>query len=288
MSLFYFLHEFIPRPILVQIGAIAIRWYGFLIVLSFILGVFLLFYFSSRLHLRQDEKCAETLKSFFQKPDNVYDLIMALALGGIVGARLWVVFIVDWEYYREHLFDIFKLWQGGMAIHGALLGGAIALLIFARKKKAPVTALADLLVPALALGQAIGRWGNYFNQELFGWPTGAPWSIPIDPVNRPASFIGYGYFHPVFLYESALDFILFLVLFFIIRRGRYRAGRPIIFYLLGYAYIRFMVEFLRLDPTPELWGLRLPQWVSIIIFAIAIAALWRGEKAKKRENRSIA
>lgn len=129
--------------------------------------------------------------------------------------------------------------------------------------------LTDLLVAPLVLGQAIGRWGNYFNQELFGRPTNLPWGIPIDAVNRPVQFAGDKYFQPTFLYESILDLILFFILFIIVRK-KATQGVLTMTYLISYGVIRFALEFMRTDTTPIIWGLRLPQWASLGLIVVSV------------------
>lgn len=215
------------------------------------------------------------------KPDDVYDLAFWLMLGGIIGARLYDVLFVDWAYYRENLLAIYKIWEGGLAIHGAIIGGAVALIVWSRKKKISPWLLADLLVAPLALGQAIGRWGNYFNQELFGRPTGLPWGVPIDEINRPAGFGDHLYFHPTFLYESILNLVLFAGLI-LVGRKNFGRGTATTIYLFGYGVIRFVLEFVRIDETPLIWGLRLPQWVSLglIIGSVVAWIMMRRQKQK--------
>ena len=216
------------------------------------------------------------------KSDDVYDLAFWLVIAGIVGARLYEVFFIDWDYYKNNLSAIFKIWQGGLAIHGAIIAGLIVLWFWAKKKKFSFWRLTDWLAAPLALGQAIGRWGNYFNQELFGPPTNLPWGIPISQANRPAPFIDTQYFHPAFFYESILDLVLFLIIIWAIKRG-YRTGWATVIYFLGYGLIRFFMEFIRIDETPQIFGLRLPQLASLLIIWAAIfiwAFLLRGNNKK--------
>ena len=270
-----FFHSFNPHPILFQYGFITVRWYGFLIALALLLGVLLSVYLGKK-------------RGF--KTDDVLDFVLWAALGGIVGARIYAVFL-DFSYYRENFWAIFKIWEGGLAIHGAILGGLIVLFNWSRIKKISFWSISDLLAPALALGQAIGRWGNYFNQELFGWPTSLSWGIPIDLQNRPLQFLASEYFQPAFLYESILDFILFLILFFVLVfplltkegvRGRFiRPGLATLLYLAGYSVIRFLMEFVRIDKTAVFGGLRWPQWVSLVIFIVVLfLVIFKNYKSK--------
>lgn len=217
------------------------------------------------------------------KKEKIIDLGLWLILGGAIGARVYHVFL-ELPFYLKHPLNIFKVWQGGLAIHGAIIAGLIIIWVFAKKNKIDFWLLASIIAPGLALGQAIGRWGNYFNQELFGRPTNLPWGIPIDFVNRPVEFISKEFFHPTFLYESLGNFVVFVILIFIhyliIRRkitSYHRYGGTgkllVISYLFLYSALRFSLEFIRLDPTPEFLGLRWPQVVSLIIIVLSLIIL---------------
>lgn len=258
-----FLHYFSPQPILFQYGFFTVRWYGFLIALAFVLGVCLLVFLAKKRGL---------------KADDIYDLSFGLALGGVLGARLAEVFFYGWDYYQKNPGEIFKIWHGGMSIHGAILGGVCFLFFWAKKKKISFWLLADLLAPALALGQSLGRWGNYFNQELFGWPTNLPWGIPIELANRPPEFLNFQYFQPVFLYESIFNLILFLILWLLILKKNLKSGQVFVFYLLGYGLIRFVMEFIRVDFQPVFVGLRMGQWLSLAVIFISLAIFFKTRK----------
>jgi phosphatidylglycerol:prolipoprotein diacylglycerol transferase len=156
---------------------------------------------------------------------------------------------------------------------------------------------ADLIAPGLALGQAIGRWGNYFNQENFGWPTNLPWGIPIDVINRPLAYLNFQYFQPTFLYESGLDVVNFGVLvglFWWIKNREQKSenrnqskGIGLIFlvYLVNYSLIRIGMEFLRVDVTPMVWGVRWPIWVSGAVAILALVGLiWKMQAGKKQKT----
>ena len=205
--------------------------------------------------------------------DQIYDLAFWSVLGGIIGARLYEVFVLNWSYYAANLSAIVKIWEGGLAIHGAIIGGAIVVWLWARVNRQNFWQLVDLIAVAMPLGQTIGRWGNYFNQELFGYPTTWPIGLPIAKQFRPAGFESFSYFQPTFLYESLLNLILFLILLFIFQKIKTRNGTIFSFYLLGYAAIRFLMEFFRLDPTPMLGPLRWPQFISLLIFFLALILL---------------
>jgi len=220
-------------------------------------------------------------RAYHLKKDLILDLSFWLIIGSLIGARIYEVFL-EFPYYSQNPGAIIKIWQGGLAIHGAILAGLIITAIFARQKKISFWLLTALIVPGLALGQAIGRWGNYFNQELFGLPTNLPWGIPIDIINRPLQYIGQRFFHPTFLYESLGDFLIFLVLLLIhviiinkrqgglLSLSRRQAVRLTTAYLFLYSLLRFNLEFIKIDPTPTFFNWRWPQIISLIIAAIAL------------------
>jgi phosphatidylglycerol:prolipoprotein diacylglycerol transferase len=178
------------------------------------------------------------------------------------------------------------IWHGGIAIHGALIGGTLATVLFCRWRRQRFWPLVDVLMPAVALGQAIGRWGNFFNSEAFGLPTDLPWKLTIPPSRRPEEFIDQATFHPTFLYESLWNLgvcALLLVLFRQASRGRLElpAGALTCIYLMAYSCGRFWIEGLRLDPLclfsqPPFCsgGLRMAQLVSLLLMALGGLGLW--------------
>lgn len=242
-----FLHSYHPVRIALTIGGFTIYWYGIFYVIAIVAGLFL-----TRWLARKKNLDASWL----------IDLATLLFVAGLIGARLWYVALIEPQYFLTHPLDAFKIWQGGLAIHGGIAGALVALSWWIKRHNLSLLDLTDLLVPALALGQAIGRWGNYFNQELFGKPTTLPWGIPIDPINRIPPFLDADYFHPTFLYESIGDLLIALILIFSPRRFR-KSGRVTFLYLVLYSVLRFALEFIRIDPAPTFSGLRFPQWVSL-------------------------
>lgn len=264
-----FLHSNNPQSIFLNLGPLSIHWYGVFIVLAIASALFLTIFLAKKHKI---------------SVDLIIDLAFWLILGGIIGARFYEL-IIDFGYYRHNFFAIFKIWQGGLSIHGALILGTVVLFLFLKinSKKYDIKffdlfwKLLAIIVPGMALGQAIGRWGNYFNQELFGLPSNMPWSIPIDILHRPLEYISYDYFQPTFLYESMGNFLIFLILLsiyiFILKfkkLNRAIAMRIVSLYLFLYSLLRFSLEFIRLDETLVLWGWRWPQIISIIIITVAI------------------
>jgi phosphatidylglycerol:prolipoprotein diacylglycerol transferase len=250
-----------PGPIIVEIGPIALRWYGLLIASALLIGVTLSQYLAQRRRLN---------------PDLIGDLAIWLVLGAIPCARLYYV-AFEWENYAQDPARILAIWQGGIAIHGAILGGTLASLIFAKLQKVSFWQLADVVAPSLILGQAIGRWGNFFNSEAFGSPTDLPWKLYIPPENRPPGFAAYEYFHPTFLYESLWNlgtFVLLLILFFRGLKGKppLKAGTIFLVYMVAYSSGRVWIEGLRTDSL-MLGPLRIAQIVSLMGIALGLVGL---------------
>ncbi len=184
-------------------------------------------------------------------------------VAGLVGARLYHV-ATQWDYYKDHKSEIPKMWEGGMAIYGGLMAGTAVGAVLARRAGLPIAPLLDAAAIGLPLAQAVGRWGNYANQELFGKPTDKPWGLQVDPEHRPAEYKDRNSFHPTFLYESLWNAGLAVGTFALSKTWK---GRPpgMLFatYLGGYAVGRFIVEGIRTDPSKEAGGLRTNQWTSL-------------------------
>ncbi|MFA6228402.1 MAG: prolipoprotein diacylglyceryl transferase [Patescibacteria group bacterium] len=250
-----FIHYFTPGRIVFSFGPINIYWYGLIIASAILLCLAVAVY----LLRRQGDKS-----------DDIYELAFWAVIGAVIGARLYDVLVVDWAYFSRHPQAIIAVWQGGMAIHGAIIGGILFLLFWCWRKKRSVWPWLDLSAVVLPLGQALGRWGNYFNQELFGRPTGLPWGIPIPASLRPEQYSSSQYFQPLFLYESLLSLCLFLLLFFSFKKRLFRSGQYLALYLAGYGLIRFIMEFLRFDATAMIFGFRFPQVFSVALIIIGL------------------
>ena len=279
--MFEFLHSYPPSPILLSAGYITVRWYGFFIGIATILSLFV---------------AIQTGKRNGVSTNTIIDISFWLIVWGIVGARSYHV-LNEMEFYISNPVAIFKIWRGGLAIHGALLAGVFVLIRYAKRLTlVPQNALQntltllDVFAPALLLGQAIGRIGNYFNQELFGLPSLLPWSIPISPEYRPQGFEDVSYFHPTFLYESLWDITGFIILLVMLRAGlkskgrSQKRGRIFASYLVIYSTGRMFTEFLRIDTTPHLLGIRLPFLVSIALMVTGIlflCILWKKQNRDK-------
>lgn len=259
--------------------SISVRYYGIIIMLGIVAGGLL---------------SAWELKRLGRDPQMVGDLIGWLVVGGVVGARLWHVFTPSPSalvpdplsgkminpYFaggRVHLLDILTIWEGGLGIPGAVIGGLIALFFFCRKYHQSFAFWVDIGAPALALGQAIGRWGNFFNQELYGAPTDLPWRLYISPDRRLAGFLNVEYYHPLFLYESLWNLANMFLLLWLRRRfaERLKPGDVFLVYLITYPTGRFLLDFLRLDAS-QVGGININQTImGVVVICAAAALLWR-------------
>ena len=246
-----FLHNFHPQAVVLVLGPLNIYWYGLLVVLGMAVGIGVAMMLA---------------KKYGIPSERVIDLSFWLIIFGLLGARLYDDFL-NFSYYWQHPAQILAIWQGGLAIHGAIIAGLITVFFWAKKKD--LLLWLAILAPAVAIGQAIGRFGNYFNQELFGLPTNIPWGIPIDLINRPNQYISFEYFHPTFLYESLGCLFIFIILLLLHYRLKSTWTKKnlliVLSYLCLYSVLRFSLEFLRIDETPLFLSWRWPQIISIII-----------------------
>jgi phosphatidylglycerol:prolipoprotein diacylglycerol transferase len=256
--------------LLFQLGPFSLRWYGLLIAVAVLLGLLL----ATRLGRQRGID-----------PALISDLLPILVLAAVVGARSYYV-LFEWRQYQLNWLDALAVWRGGIAIHGALLGGTIAVILYARWRRIPFWQLLDVLVPSVALGQAIGRWGNFFNSEAFGLPTNLPWKLTIPFASRPVEFLDQSTFHPTFLYESLWNLgvlTLLLVLFQRANQGKLNlpAGALSCVYLMAYSTGRLWIEGLRIDPLCLIGmppfcdgGLRMAQLMSLLLIALGGLGLW--------------
>jgi len=218
-----------------------------------------------------------------EKKEQTWDLMIWLIVGGIVGARLWHVFTpspslvasgIDTWYYLTHPLEMLNTRNGGLGIPGAIIGGVIALYFFTRRNQLPFGTWLDISSFGLALGQAIGRWGNYVNQELYGAPTNLPWKIYIDPAHRISGFLEKEYYHPLFLYESLWNLLNLAILLTLYRfaKRKMKTGDYFLVYLLNYSLGRFLLDFIRLDAS-KVGGINANQTLMAVVFVISALGL---------------
>jgi phosphatidylglycerol---prolipoprotein diacylglyceryl transferase len=276
--MFNFLHTFQPNPILLELGPVKIHWYGFLMVLGGLIGLAVV--------LR--------LIKFYQiKKEVFFDLAFYWAIFCVIGGRIYYV-LYSWSYYKDNLIDVFKIWEGGLAVHGVMIGAFLSTYFYCRKNKLNFWLIADLAVVGLVIAQVVGRVGNYFNQEIFGLPTDSAWGIPIDFAKRPPKYASSEYFHPTFLYESFFNLIIFCDLlgwhFLRIKKQPKFLFNGAIFcyYIFAYSVLRFFLEFLRIDQSPYVFGVRWAQLFSVILMvgaAVCYMILFRKTKIEDNPDR---
>ncbi|MDO5047242.1 MAG: prolipoprotein diacylglyceryl transferase [Anaerococcus sp.] len=245
--------EFNIDPVAISILGIDIYWYAIIIISGIIIA-------------------AQFAKKEFVRrglgEDLIYDILFVILPAGIIGARFWYV-LFEWDFYRANPSQILNFRAGGLAIHGGVVFGLIALVIYQRFKKIPLIDLTDVIVPSLALAQAIGRWGNFVNAEAHGGPTDLPWGIIIDGVKV----------HPTFLYESLGDFLIFLFLINF-RKKNPDKGKITSIYFISYGILRFLVEGLRTDSL-YIGGFRTAQLMSLFYILGGIFLFIWANKEKK-------
>jgi prolipoprotein diacylglyceryl transferase len=214
-------------------------------------------------------------------PADISSLATWAVPAGVVGARGWHV-LTDWQTFRGRWWEVVAIWEGGLGIPGGLLVGVAVGVHVARRRGLPVGRLLDAVAPAIPIAQAVGRLGNWFNQELYGRPTDLPWGLEIDPEERPARFVGEDTFHPTFLYEALWNLALAGLLVRVGRRFRLRDGQLFVLYVGGYALGRLWVEALRVDPASRLLGLRVNIWTSVAALAAAVVVVIARSRSSRR------
>lgn len=231
------------NPTAFTIFGIDIKWYGILIATGALLGVLM------------GDKLA---KEESLKENIVSDFILIGIIPSVIGARIYYV-IFEWSYYKDHINEIFAIRNGGLAIYGAIITGLIIAYIYSNKKNVEFFKLIDVMSPGLALGQGIGRWGNFINMEAHGGPTDLPWGIMVDGVKV----------HPTFLYESIVDISLALFLYFYLSKHKKFDGQMIAVYGIVYGIGRFFIEGMRTDSL-YIGGIRVSQLVSLVFIVLGI------------------
>ncbi|MCH1435038.1 MAG: prolipoprotein diacylglyceryl transferase [Acidimicrobiales bacterium] len=250
-----------PSQSVIELGPLTIRAYGLMIALGVVAAVMV----SQR---RWAARGGD--------PEDIATIAMWAVPAGLIGSRIYHV-LTDWRF-DEGWAEPFKIWEGGLGIPGGIAAGVLVGLWVIRRNRWDRPGLLDAIVPGLPLAQAIGRWGNWFNQELFGGPTDLPWAVEIDPsIAADAGYPDVETFHPTFLYESLWNFGLAGFLIWLDRTGRIARGWLLAVYVVGYLVARLWLETVRIDPATELAGVRINIWMSVIGIAVAGGLLaWRG------------
>ena len=249
----------IPRSI--EIGPFSIHLYGLIIAFAIFCSWYL----------------AKKRAKFYKIPQKIFDdpiLLIPLALS-VIGARIYHVLDL-WSYYGRNLTKIVEIQNGGLGIWGGILGMLLGFLIVAKVKKLDFLKSLDLAAPSIILGQVIGRFGNYINQEGFGPPTSLPWGVAIDPENRPSQYLLYPRFHPTFFYEAILNLIFFILLLYL--AGKVKAkGQIFALYLVFYSIARTISEFWRID-TWIVDGIKIAYIFSLVAFICGVGLFYLRSK----------
>jgi len=246
------------NAVALRVGTVGIHWYGLIIAVALLLGY--------ELFIKKN------IYKLGVSIDKFSTFLLLIVITGIIGGRIGYI-VQNFSYYILHKSEMFAIWHGGMSIHGAIIAGVLVSYFWARYQKVNFLKLADLLSPALVFGIAIGRLGNFFNQELIGTPAKVPWKMFVTAANRPVEYIKTQYFHPVFLYEMILDFLILGILLFVARKYHLKPGVVFFLFIGLYSIARFIVEFWRYNEIYYFWHLSLAQIVSIILIIISAAAL---------------
>ena len=264
------------NPIAISLGPLEIRWYAILILSGFVIGMYLIKKEAKRLDL---------------EPNKIMDLCIYLILVSIIGARIYYV-IFSFNDYKDNLIDIFKIWEGGLAIHGGIIAGIIFTYFYTKKHKLNILKITDIIAPALILGQAIGRWGNFFNGEAFGPATTISF---LKQLHLPNFIIDgmylysntdhiYAYRQPTFLYESLWCLIGFILLILIRRHKKIKVGMITGLYFIIYGIERLFVESLRQDSLMFLNTIKIAQLISIIMILLGTILLIYSIKKSNNYN----
>lgn len=267
--MFNVLHTYSPEPIAIAIGSFALHWYGIFAALGLVSAWFVV--------ERLSKKYGFTL--------DLFPLFLGTIITGLIGARLYHV-ANELPFYLENISLIPQVWKGGLALHGGILGAFFYAWYWIKKHNQSFGRIADIFATGGILIQIFGRFGNYFNQELYGLPTSASWGIPIIETLRPALYKEFLYFHPTFLYEIVLNTLLFIYLLTLHKRvlhGRMKIEKGYIFltYLFLYSIIRVLIETIRTDSTPIILGVRLPILVSMSIIVLIILSYGYNTRKKR-------
>lgn len=256
---------------LIDLGFLSITWYAVFIVSGIGIGLFL---------------AIKELKHHLLDKDLFFDYVFYVIIFALLGARIWYV-TFEWQYYSQNILDVFKIYNGGIAIHGGIIGGLLYTLYFAKKKKVKLFLLTDLAITALLIGQAIGRWGNFVNQEAHGGATTEAFlqSIYVPQFVINGMQIDQVFYQPTFLYESIWNFIGFLIVI-VFLRPKFRKSYGILtgFYLMWYGFIRFFIEMMRTDAL-TLGFIKVAQFTSFVMFVSGICLLIYLARRKNEKNR---
>jgi len=261
-------------PVAISLGPIQVHWYGIIMGCAFLIGAYL-----ARFHARR----------VGIDPEHILNMVVWIIPAAIVCARAYYV-IFEWDQYKDNLLSVFYVWKGGLAIHGGLIGGVLAGTWYVRKHKLPYLLMGDILMPSVILGQAIGRWGNFINQEAHGGPVSAEFMEKFPAFIREQMYIGGQYYHPTFLYESLWNLLVFAVLMLMLHFWKKFDGQVLFSYMILYSIGRFFIEGMRTDSLLIADTLRVAQLVSLLLIASGVILMLvfarKSAQAKKQSESS--
>lgn len=260
--------------VMFEIAGFPVHYYGVILFFAIIAALFVIRYVIKKYYCDVDT-------------EKLLDILPIIIICSIIGARVYYV-LMDFPYYSKHLNEIIAVWNGGMSIHGGLIGGILSGIILAKINKIDFFKYADVFSYGIVIGQAIGRFGNYFNCEAFGKPCSIPFlKLYIPPQHRPFGYENFSYFHPAFLYEALWDVIVFLVLILFIRKfaakKNLKSGTIFFSYLILYSTGRILIEWCRIDSVLSIFGIAVAQFVSALIIVLSIAFLIYLNKKKRQD-----
>ena len=251
---------FIPSPSngTFDLGPIPLHVYGLLLAVGVVVGTLI----AERRWQRWGHDRRE-----------ISNIIVVVVICGVAGARLYTA-LTDPQRYYGHWIQLAEIWRGGLSIWGVIIGGSLGVIVMTRRHHLDTLGIMDAMTVGILVAQGIGRWGNYFNQELFGKPTRLPWGLEIDLIHRPPGYTQFTTFNPTFLYESIYCFALVGVMLWAERRFVLRRGQSVALYIATYTFGRFWFENLRIDPAHHFLGLRVNAWVALVGCVGAVVVLW--------------
>lgn len=250
-----------PSSVMFSLGGFDFHYYGLIMFVSIVVAIFVIRYMSKKYYKTVDTEI-------------IIDILPIILIASILGARFYYV-LLDLPYFMKYPDEILAIWNGGMSIHGGIIGGVLAGAIISKIKKINFLKYADVFSYGLIIGQVIGRFGNWFNCEAFGKPCYIPFiKLFIPPEHRPFGYEQYQYFHPTFLYESIWNIFVFLILFFVVRKNnKIKEGTIFFSYLILYSIGRFFIEWCRIDSVLNIGTVAFPQIVSLVVIIISILFL---------------